>query len=91
MNTLQETTKTQRISITVPARILELLKHHISERNVSRFFTEAVVEKITREERAAALQILLNASPTHAHIGDAVEYLKATRKDDAKRDKRLGI
>lgn len=83
-------TKTQRISITVPSRVLELLKYNAAARNVSRFFTEAEEEKIAREEKAKALEVLLNAPPTHTKIADAVEYLKSIREEDDQQAKRFG-
>lgn len=91
MSIIFETIKTQRISITVPSRVLERLGRISSGRNVSRFFTEAVEEKMAREEREEAFKALLNAPPTHTDIEDAVEYIKDIRKEDEKRDKRLGI
>lgn len=91
MSTVTETAKSQRISITVPNRILERLRRVTSGRTVSRFFAEAVDEKIAREEQEQAFKALLEAPPTLTELGDAVEYVKTLRKEDALRDKRLGI
>jgi post-segregation antitoxin (ccd killing protein) len=78
-----------RINLSMPKELVEHLKRHTE--NMSKYISEAVHERITREKREKALREMLAAKPTFTNVKDGITYVRELRSEDKKRDKRLGI
>ena len=78
-----------RLSITVPRSLVSELKTEVS--NLSKYITEAIIERRKREQREKAWQELLTAPPTFTDIDDPIAFIKELRAGDEARMKRLGI
>lgn len=78
-----------RINPTIPKDILSYLRHNTD--NMSKYVSEALRERITREKREKALKEILNAKPTFTEVKDSTTYVRNLRDIDKKRDKRLGL
>jgi post-segregation antitoxin (ccd killing protein) len=78
-----------RINLTIPKEIVEQLKRHTD--NMSKYISEAIHERITREKREKALQEIIDANPTFTNVKDGASYVHRLREEDKKRDDRLGI
>lgn len=78
-----------RINLTIPKDIVSYLKHHTD--NMSKYISEAVRERITREKREKALKEILTAEPTFTDAKDGSTYVHELRLADKERDKRLGL
>ncbi|OGG00072.1 hypothetical protein A3D78_05165 [Candidatus Gottesmanbacteria bacterium RIFCSPHIGHO2_02_FULL_39_14] len=88
MNTAMETI---RLNITVPAEVLREVKQSTEKRGVSRFITEALVEKLDRVKRSKALKKMQTLPPAFPYITDSASYIRKIRKTDEKRMKRIGV
>jgi hypothetical protein len=78
-----------RVNLTIPKDIIEYLKRHSG--NMSRYISEAVRERITRERKEKALSELLSTKPTFTDVADGQTFVRDVRSTDKKRDKRLGL
>jgi post-segregation antitoxin (ccd killing protein) len=78
-----------RVNLTIPKDIIEYLRRHTD--NVSGYISEAVRERIAREQREKALRELLAAKPTFTQVKDGTSYVEELRSADTKRDERLGL
>jgi hypothetical protein len=58
---------------------------------MSRYISEAVRERITRERKEKALSELLSAKPTFTDVADGQTFVRDVRSIDKKRDERLGL
>ena len=82
-------TRYTRVNLTIPKDIIAYLKRHTA--NMSRYISEAVRERIAREQREKALREILAAKPTFTHVKDGTTYVREVRSVDKKRDARLGL
>lgn len=80
-----------RINISLSDEVATTLRKYAPERGVSRFLSEAALEKIERIKRDKALKALINAPPTFTNIPDGASYVRALRRESEKRSRRLGI
>ena len=78
-----------RVNLTISKDIFEYLKHNTE--NMSKYISEAVRERITRERREKALKEIFSAEPTFTDVKDGATYVRTLRLTDKKRDKRLGL
>jgi post-segregation antitoxin (ccd killing protein) len=78
-----------RINLSMPKELVEHLKRHTE--NMSKYISEAVRERMTREKREKALREILAAKPTFTSVKDGTTFVRELRSEDKKRDKRLGI
>ncbi len=78
-----------RLSITVPRSLVKDLKTEVN--NLSKYITEAILERRKREQREKAWQELLSAPPTFTEIDDPVAFIRELRAGDEERMKRLGV
>jgi len=78
-----------RVNLTIPKDIIEYLKRHTE--NMSSYISEAVRERIAREQREKALREILAAKPTFTDVRDGTTFVRELRSVDKKRDKRLGL
>jgi hypothetical protein len=78
-----------RVNLTIPKDIIDYLKRHSD--NMSRYISEAVRERITREKREQALREILDAKPTFTDVPDGTTFVREVRSEDTKRDERLGL
>ena len=56
-------TNVTRINITIPEQLISKLEKKVSPRGKSQFISEAIEEKLIREEREIALKELRNLPP----------------------------
>jgi len=80
-----------RVNVTLPSDLVKELKEIVPSRGVSKFLSEAAIEKMKREKRDRALKELLKGPPAFPDIKDSVSYVRKMRRLDEKRMKRLGI
>jgi post-segregation antitoxin (ccd killing protein) len=78
-----------RVNLTISKEIIEYLKHNTE--NMSKYISEAVKERITREKKEKALREILAGKPTFTHIKNGTTYVRELHSIDKKRDKRLGL
>jgi len=78
-----------RVNLTISKDIFEYLKRNTE--NMSKYVSEAVRERITRERREKALKEILSGEPTFTDVKDGAIYVRELRSADKKRDKRLGL
>jgi post-segregation antitoxin (ccd killing protein) len=86
MNTASRYT---RVNLTIPTDILAYLKRHSD--NMSRYISEAVRERMAREQREKALAEILSATPTFTDVADGASFVQEVRSEDTQRDDRLGL
>lgn len=82
---------TTRINISLSEDLLTMLRSYVPARGLSRFLSEAANEKIDRIKREKAFNELLNAPPSFTNIRNGAAYVRASRRLDEKRARRLGI
>lgn len=80
-----------RINISLSEDFLTMLRTFVPERGLSRFLTEAAKEKIDRIKREKAFNELLNDPPSFTNVRSGSAYVRASRRLDEKRARRLGI
>lgn len=81
-----------RINVSISNTVVAEVKRLVPRRGVSRFFSEAIEEKLERMKREQALKELIDdPTTTIAGVTDSVTYVRALRANDNERDKRLGI
>lgn len=80
-----------RVNISLPSDLVKELKEKVPSRGISRFLSEAAIEKMEKEKRDRAFKELLEAPPAFTEIKDSVAYVRKMRRLDEKRMKRLGI
>ena len=81
-----------RVTISTPRNFIEELKTFVSAGNISRFLVDAGKEKMERERRVWALKELRKLPPAFPDIENAAMYIHdMRRKDDANRNKKLGL
>ena len=78
-----------RVNLTMPKDIIAYLKHHTA--NMSSYISEAVRERIAREQREKALREILAAKPTFTDVKDGTAFVRELRSVDKKRDARLSL
>jgi post-segregation antitoxin (ccd killing protein) len=78
-----------RVNLTIPKDIIAYLKRHTA--NMSSYISEAVRERIAREQREKALREILAAKPTFSDAKDGTTFVRELRSVDKKRDARLGL
>ncbi len=71
-----------RVNLTISKDIFEYLKHNTE--NMSKYISEAVRERITRERREKALKEILSAEPTFTDVKDGTTYVRTLRLTDKK-------
>jgi len=86
MNTATEYT---RVNLTIPKDIIAYLKRHTA--NMSSYISDAVRERIAREQREKALREILAAQPTFTDVKDGTTFVRELRSVDKKRDARIGL
>lgn len=85
-------TNITRVNVSVSNRIVTEVKKLVPQRGMSRFFAEAIEEKLERMKREQSLKELINDPTTIiAGVTDSVTYVHTLRASDNERDKRLGI
>ena len=82
---------TARINISLSEDVLTMLRRYVPERGLSRFLTDAALEKVEKIKREKAFNELLSAPPTFTHIRNSAAYVHRSRHLDERRAKRLGI
>lgn len=80
-----------RINISLSKDVLTMLRSFVPERGLSRFLSEAAIEKMDRIKREKAFNELLNAPPSFTKVRNGAAYVRASRRLDEKRARRLGI
>lgn len=80
-----------RINISLSKDVLTMLRSFVPERGLSRFLSEAAKEKIDRIRREKAFNELLNAPPSFTKVRNGAAYVRASRRLDEKRARRLGV
>ena len=75
----------------MPIDLVRRLKKTTPKRGLSRFLTDAAMEKIEKIEKEKTLKELLAAPPAFTDIEDPASYIRKERKLDEKRLKRLGL
>lgn len=81
-----------RLNVSIPVEVVEKIKRVAPKRGVSRFFREAVEEKVEKIEREKALQELLEAPPAFTFLKGkdaAVKWVRKLRSEDERRLKRV--
>ena len=78
-----------RVNLTMPKDIITYLKRHTA--NMSSYISEAVRERIAREQREKALREILAAKPTFTDVKDGTTFVRELRSVDKKRDARLSL
>lgn len=73
-----------RVNITIPKHVIDILKHTVAGRGMSRFIAQAIEEKIKREHREKAIKTLAQMPPAFPEIKDAAEYIHTIRREDDK-------
>ncbi len=76
-----------RINITVPERLVSKLEKKVPNRGKSQFISEAIEEKLIREEREIALTALRKSPPAFLKIKDASAYVRNLRETDEEKRK----
>jgi predicted nucleic acid-binding protein len=75
--------KTINITLSMPKHVVDDLKEHT--KNLSKYVSEAIVEKRARERRDKALQEILAYPPTFTDVEDSVAYIRTLRSLDNQR------
>jgi len=75
-------TNVTRINITIPEQLVSKLEKKVAPRGKSQFISEAIEEKLIREEREIALNELRNSPPAFPHIKDSAAYVRKLRETD---------
>lgn len=89
---MNNATNITRVNVSIPNTVITEVKRLVPRRGVSRFFSEAIKEKLERTKREQALKELIeDPTTTIAGITDPVAYVRALRATDDERDKRLGL
>jgi post-segregation antitoxin (ccd killing protein) len=78
-----------RVNLTIPKDLIEYLRRH--SENMSRYISEAIRERIAREQKERALREILATKPTFTHVSDGTTFVREARAADKKRDRRLGL
>lgn len=81
-----------RLNVSIPVEVVEKIKRVAPKRGVSRFFREAVEEKVEKIEREKALKELLEAPPAFTFLKGkdaAVKWVRKLRSEDERRLKRV--
>ena len=86
MNT---TTGYTRLNITLPKDVAEYVRSNT--KNISKYISEAISERVAREERQRAIHDILSEPPSFTDIDDSAVYVRELRAVDKERDKRLGL
>jgi len=83
-------TNVTRINITIPEQLVSKLEKKVPSRGKSQFISEAIEEKLIREERELALTELRTSPPAFPQIKDGAAYVRKLREtDEAKRTSEL--
>jgi hypothetical protein len=75
-------TNVTRINITIPEQLVSKLEKKVPPRGKSQFISEAIEEKLIREERDVALKELRNSPPAFPKIKDGASYVRKLRETD---------
>ncbi len=75
--------------MTLPKYIIAYLKRNTA--NMSQYISEAVGERIARENRERVFKEIVEGPPSFTDVDDSVEYVRKLRAADEKRSKRLGL
>jgi hypothetical protein len=76
-----------KVTFSISRYIIEDLRNNTD--NMSRYVSEAVIEKLESEKREKAIQELLVYPSTFTDVEDSVEYINNLRSLDNKRLKEL--
>jgi hypothetical protein len=76
-----------RINITIPERLVIKLEKKVPPRGKSQFISEAIEEKLIREEREMALEELRKSPPAFPGIKDGAAYVRKVRETDEEKRK----
>lgn len=87
--------KTEKVSVTLPSRLLAEVRQLVPQGEVSSFFTEAVELYLARRRQLAALQKGFGAwkSKTHPDLAtpeDSTAYIRSIREAGGDRTAQLG-
>ena len=87
--------KTEKVSVTLPSRLVAEVRRLVPQGEVSAFFTEAVELYLARRRQKAALERGFGAwkSKTHPDLvtaEDSVAYVRSIREPGRKRTAQLG-
>ena len=87
--------KTEKVSVTLPSRLLAEVRRLVPQGEVSSFFTEAVELYLARRRQLVALQKGFGAwnSETHPDLAiaeDSTAYVRSIREAGEERITRLG-
>ncbi|HSW97965.1 MAG TPA: hypothetical protein VLF89_09130 [Candidatus Saccharimonadales bacterium] len=80
-------TNVTRINITIPEQLNSKLEKKVAPRGKSQFISEAIEEKLIREERDIALKELRSSPPAFPEIKDGATYVRELRENDEERRK----
>lgn len=81
-----------RVNISLPSDLVKELKEKVPYRGVSRFLSEAAIEKMEKEKRDRAFKELMKAPPAFTFLkgkNTAVNWVRKLRGADEKRLKRV--
>jgi post-segregation antitoxin (ccd killing protein) len=87
--TMNTATGYARLNITLPKDVAEYVRKNTA--NISKYISETIRERMTRERRLRAMKALQQLPPAFPDIKDATTYVRELRAEDTKRDKRLGL
>jgi len=76
-----------RINITIPEQLVSKMEKKVPNRGKSQFISEAIEEKLIREEREIALKELRISPPAFPEIKDGAAYVRKLRESDEKKRK----
>jgi hypothetical protein len=76
-----------RINITIPEQLVSKMEKKVPNRGKSQFISEAIEEKLIREDREIALKELRTSPPAFPEIKDGAAYVKKLRENDEKKRK----
>jgi hypothetical protein len=88
MNT---TTEFGKLNITVPKKILVALDATVPARKKSSFITDAIEEKLAKDQQEEAWRRFMDLPPTLTNIEDPVEWVDNLRAEEEGRLERLGL
>lgn len=74
-----------RINITIPEQLVSKMEKKVPSRGKSQFISEAIEEKLIREEREIALKELRTSPPAFPEIKDGAAYVRKLRESDEKK------
>lgn len=81
-----------RVNVSLPSDLVKELKEKVPSRGISRFLSEAAIEKMKKEKRDKAFKELLEAPPAFTFLkgkNAAVNWVRKSRREDEKRMKRI--